>query len=227
MPFPSQAQRAGRRMGKWGKKRPFWFSRGWKRIAVGLWDTLTCFPSISFWRKSMTVIPTFWPQLCLLPHPLVLINKFLRSDTQTSFLHVFAHPDCLNQMHVKPRFFHLPRIGLHIPLSYRPLFLWGASSVWPSPGRTQSSFLPFWSMKSLLSLMKCDGCEVTILLFRDVPACKMGKAVSHKFLWVLGGQIKVHVRSSKHPWWREVSREWSIKLPLFWEYDYKWDIGWW
>lgn len=134
MPFASQAQRAGRRMGKWGKKRPFWFSRGWKRIAVGLWDTLTCFPSISFWRKSTDIRRWYLHsghRVHLLPHPLVLINKFLQSGTQTSFLHVFAHPDCLNQMHVKPRFFHLPQIRLHIPLSYRPPFLWGASSVWP------------------------------------------------------------------------------------------------
>lgn len=48
---------------------------------------------------------------------------------------------------------------------------------------------------SLLLLMKCDGCDESVcsplgsghfsshdFLFRDVPACKMVRAISHKFL---------------------------------------------
>lgn len=113
-----------------GRKGPSWFSRGWRCVAVGLWGTLTNFPSIYPFAES-------WGRWYLSSGSFTLAMD-LQSDTQTLFLCIFVHPACFNQKHVKSFFSHLPWIWLHVLLGYRLPLLWGVK--WgPGPGRTQSS----------------------------------------------------------------------------------------
>lgn len=128
-----------------------------------------------------------------------------------------------------------PELGCNISLSYR---LWGTNSVWPRSWH-DSEFLCLsgaWSLSCYWwNVMTVTGMCAPIGLWalHKSAFCVSGMSLpangegSISQVRVLGGQIKAHIRSSKHLWWREVSREWSIKLSHFWSMTVGQAVGRW